>query len=341
MALPTVISVARANASPTNAAKVSFTVTFSEAVTGVDKYDFSLVSTEAISGAGITSVSGSGATRVISVNTGTGSGTLQLDLVDNDSIKDLGKNPLGGPSPVNGNFTTGETYIVDKTSPMVVSIVRASPDNTSAAVVNFLVTFTRPVAGVDRYDFRLTSTDTISDASIISVGGVVGTTRTVTVYAGNGSGTLDLDLVDNDTIRDVVRNPLGGGGLVNGDYIAGEIYTIERTPPTVVSIMRTGADPTSASTVNFTVTFSESVTGVDKYDFNLITTGDVAGASILSVSGTGTVRTVTVNTGTGSGTLQLDLVDNDTIWDMKHNLLGGSGAGNGNFTGQGYMISRP
>ncbi|MBI5963342.1 MAG: ExeM/NucH family extracellular endonuclease [Chloroflexi bacterium] len=341
MTLPIVISIARANPSPTNAANVSFTVTFSEAVTGVDKYDFSLIPTDAVLGAGIISVSGSGTTRTVVVNTGTGSGTLHLDLIDNDSIKDLGKNPLGGPSPVNGDFTTGETYVVDKTSPMVVSIMRASPDNTSAAVVNFLVTFDKPVIGVDRYDFRLTATGTIVNASIISIGGVVGTTRTVTVLAGNGSGTLDLDLVDNDTIRDVVRNPLGGGGLLNGDYFAGEIYTIERTPPTVVSIMRAGADPTSAALVNFTVTFSEVVTGVDKYDFSLIATGDIAGASIISVSGAGAVRTVTVNTGSGSGTLQLDVIDNDTIRDIKYNLLGGNGAGNGNFTGVAYTISKP
>ncbi len=340
MALPTVISITRANPSPTKSANVNFMVNFSEAVTGVDKYDFSLITTDAITGSAIVSIGGSGTTRTVTVNTGTGSGTLHLDLIDNDSIKDLAKKPLGGPSLVNGDFITGETYIIDKTSPITASITRASADNTSASLVNFLVTFTKPVAGVDRYDFRLTSTGTISDASILSVGGVFGTTRTVTVRTGNGSGTLHLDLVDNDTIKDGVRNPLGGAGPLNGDYTSGQTYTVDRTPPTVVSIVRAGADPTSAAIVNFTVTFSEAVAGVDRYDFSLTATGSISGVSIKSVSGAGSVRTVTVNTGTGSGTLQLDLIDNDTIWDMKHNLLGGNGAGNGNFAGQAYTISR-
>ena len=65
----------------------------------------------------------------------------------------------------------------------------------------------------------------------------------------------------------------------------------------------------------------------------------VTGASITNVSGSGASYTVTANTGTGSGTLGLNLVDNDSITDGT-NPLGGSGAGNGNFTGQVYAIDK-
>lgn len=51
---PIVQSVARLDPNPTNAASVSYKVTFSEDVTGVDKNDFSLVAT--VTGASITSV---------------------------------------------------------------------------------------------------------------------------------------------------------------------------------------------------------------------------------------------------------------------------------------------
>src|SRR6185369_2754329 len=99
------------NANPTNATNVDFTVTFSEAVTGVDISDFSLTTT-GISGALITGVSGSGAVYTVTVNTGNGSGTLRLDVADNDSIKDSTNNALGGAGLSNGNYTSGETYII-------------------------------------------------------------------------------------------------------------------------------------------------------------------------------------------------------------------------------------
>src|SRR5439155_27095531 len=60
------------------------------------------------------------------------------------------------------------------------------------------------------------------------------------------------------------------------------------------------------------------------------------------VSGSGTTYTVTVNTGTGSGTIRLDVVDLACgILDSDNYQLGGTGAGNGNFsTGELYTICR-
>src|SRR5207248_10682910 len=78
---PTVQTIARADASPTNAGAVHYTVTFSEAVSGVDATDFALTSSGP-SGAPITCASGSGSSYTVTVNTGTGDGTLRLDLAD-------------------------------------------------------------------------------------------------------------------------------------------------------------------------------------------------------------------------------------------------------------------
>jgi len=89
-------------------------VAFSEDVTGVNTSDFALVTT-GITGTSITSVSGSGATRNVTVNTGSGYGTVRLDVMDDDSIKDVANNPLGGMGLGNGNFMGGETYTIIKT----------------------------------------------------------------------------------------------------------------------------------------------------------------------------------------------------------------------------------
>lgn len=97
--------------------------------------------------------------------------------------------------------------------------------------------------------------------------------------------------------------------------------------PLVSSILRADPSPTVAATVNFTVSFSESITGVDIVapfnDFGLITSG-IKGASITSVTPVSdTTYIVGVNTGTGNGTIRLDLVDNDSIIDSQGGSLGG------------------
>jgi hypothetical protein len=108
--------------------------------------------------------------------------------------------------------------------------------------------------------------------------------------------------------------------------------------PTVVSITRSGPNPSNAASVPFTVTFSTAVTGVDASDFTLVPTGTVS-PSITNITGTGATRTVTVATGGGSGTIQLNLVDDDTIVDGGSTPLGGSGAGNGSLAGEVYTIT--
>jgi hypothetical protein len=230
-------------------------------------------------------------------------------------------------------------------APAVSSILRTTPStsSTNATSVVFTVTFSQAVTGVDISDFSLTTTG-VAGASISSVNGVNNTnTRTVTVNTGTGNGTLRLNLIDNDSIKNSQNSPLGGVGSGNGSF-AGQVYTIDKSNPSIVSIVRTtpATATTDATSVVFTVTFSQAVTGVDSTDFSLTTTG-VAGAFIDSVSGVDntTTRTVTVNTGTGNGTIRLDVADDDTILNSFTTPLGGSGVGNGSFTsGEVYTIDK-
>src|SRR5256885_17010552 len=70
-------------------------------------------------------------------------------------------------------------------------------------------------------------------------------------------------------------------------------YTTLFRSPTVQSIVKASSDPTTATSVDFTVTFSESVTGVDSGDFT-ITAPALTGTSISNVTGSGAAYTVTV-----------------------------------------------
>ena len=104
---PTVVSLVRAAPSPTMADAVSYTLTFSEPVTGVASSNFAVV-TSGITAASVATISGGGTTWSITVDTGQGTGSLHLDVVDGTGITDASGTPLAG-TPV-----TGETYQIDK-----------------------------------------------------------------------------------------------------------------------------------------------------------------------------------------------------------------------------------
>jgi hypothetical protein len=71
---------------------------------------------------------------------------------------------------------------------------------------------------------------------------------------------------------------------------------VDLTPPEVDTITRDDTSPTNASEVSWTVIFTESVTGVDETDFDLVGTGST-GASVTDASGGGDTYIVTADTG--------------------------------------------
>src|SRR6516164_3889071 len=93
--------------------------------------------------------------------------------------------------------------------------------------------------------------------------------------------------------------------------------------PSVLSITRAVpvGPTTSASSVNYTVTFSEAVTGVDATDFQVVRTGSVQATLTQVTAVSASVYTVTVGGISGSGTLGLNLVDNSRIRDLAGNGL--------------------
>ena len=227
---------------------------------------------------------------------------------------------------------------VDLTPPTVVSVTRLDPSPSSAATVRFFVTFSEIVGGLDLSDFFVT-TSGVSDTQVIGWDGCSGATCAVVVDTGAGNGTIRLDVLDDDTIKDASNNPLGGVGLGNGDFTTGEVYTIaDITPPQVEAIVRSYPNPINEVTIDYQVIFSEATTGVDINDFDLTISG-ISGAAVDDVAGTGKYYTVRVTTGTGSGTIRLNLIDNNTIFDVVSNPLGGAGSENGNFlNGESYNV---
>ena len=303
---PIVNSITRLNPSPTNLASVDFSVTFSEAVTGVDASDFSVAMTGGVSGATVSGVAGGPTIYTVTVNTGSGEGTLRLDVTDNDTIQDLTGNLLGGPGLNNGDFITGEFYTIDTTAPAVNTFTVTTPSNSlNIPIPTFTASDTGGVTG-----YLITESATVPSAGDSGWTGTAPTTYTV---VSDGNYTLypwAKDAADN----------------VSAVFASPRTVVVDTVDPTVTSITRLNPSPTNLASVGFTVTFSKPVTGVDVVgptfdDFSLTTSSGITGAAVTAVSGSGVTYTVTVNTGSGNGTIRLDVGTDGHIVDAALNPL--------------------
>ena len=312
------ISIGAPSLSGTNAGPVTYTVTYADAnfnSSTLANGDITLNTTGSATGTPV--VTGSGLTRTVTISGITGNGTLGISIAANTATDLAGNSaPAAGPST---------TFTVDNVVPTV-TIARTDGNPIHDNVLDFQAVFSEAVTGVDGSDFTLTTTGGITSGTI-SVTPLNATTYNVTVINVSGTGTARLDLNGSGTgITDA-------GGNAPAGLTGGEVYTVDQTAPTVSSINIAGTSPTNASSVDYTVTFSEAVTGVDGADFTVTKTGNANG-SVTGVTGSGTTYTVTVGSVSGNGTLRLDLNGSGTaIVDGAGNPISGGFTG-----GQTYTI---
>ena len=121
---PSVSAISLLDPNPSIASNLRFQVTFSENVIGVDANDFTLT-TIGLNNFSIKTVAGSGSVYIVSANTGVGTGTLRLDVIDNDTILDSIRNPLGGTGTGNGAYTSGQKYTLDRNNTFLSSPAQA------------------------------------------------------------------------------------------------------------------------------------------------------------------------------------------------------------------------
>lgn len=324
---PAVSSINTSSANPGSASSETFTVTFSEGVAGVDASDFTIVTGGSVADTGIVVTPVNGSVYTVTVNGVTGDGTLGLKLnASGTGIADLAGNAIAG------GFT-GQTYTIDHTAPTVTSIAALGGSPNHAGSEQFKVTFSERVSGLTAADFTLTTTNTpggtaLATTGISQISSTDGKTYVVTVGGVTGDGTLRLDFNSGSSnVTDAAGNAVSAG------FTSGGVYTIDHTIPHVASVTANGATPNNANSDQFTVTFSENVTGVDASDFTATLGGNVADTGIVVTPVSGSIYTVTVNGVTGDGTLRLDLNASGTgIVDAAGNAVAGG------FTGDVYTV---
>ncbi|MGI4866854.1 MAG: putative Ig domain-containing protein [Janthinobacterium lividum] len=259
----TVASITTTTTSPTNASSITYTVTFGASVTGVTASNFSLSPT--VTGASITSVSaGPSATYTVVVSTGTGNGTLQLNLANATGISPGISNtlPFAGPA-----------ITIDKTAPTVAisSSAGASGGSTPTTPIPFTVTFSESVTGFAAGD--VTVTNGIITGNVVNGSG---TTYTFTVTPTT-AGTATTVSVPANVAQDAASN---------FNTAAPSAYSLTYTLPAVAPTVTTTSPATS-------ITSSTATVG------GTLTSGGGANLSsygIVYVLGTGT-PTLTSNTG--------------------------------------------
>ncbi len=200
---PVVVSINRFSPSgqTTNAGSVSFQVTFSETVTGVDPTDFDVARTGTVGTTLVQVTPVSGSVYDVTVSGITGAGTLGLNLVDDGSIQDSAGNPLT-TSNASAAFEDQQTFASGE-KPASVALGDVNGDGKpDLATVNYDSRFVSVLLGNGNGTFETRLSFAAGDFPLsVALGDVNGDGRldlavvnfysnTVSVLLGNGNGTF-------------------------------------------------------------------------------------------------------------------------------------------------------
>ena len=171
-----------------------------------------------------------------------------------------------------------------------------------------------------------TPTLSLNDGGTATYSGGSGTTALTFLYTvAAGQNIDDLTVAGMNLNGDTIKNGSTNANLNNADTNPLGLLQVDTIRPSVLSNNRNTFVNAGTSSVSFTVTFSQPVSGVGPDDFRTATTGTVADTSIQVTPVSELVYTVTVSGITGSGTLGLNLVNNGSIFDAAGNSLGPTG----------------
>ncbi|WP_185267178.1 Ig-like domain-containing protein, partial [Halopseudomonas xiamenensis] len=241
--IPEVSAISLDGASPTNASSVTFTVTFTEDVSGVDISDFSLVTDGSVNATLQSLIQIDPRTYRVTIDAITGLGNLGLSLNANGTgIVDAANNSI------TGGFTDGPAYAIDTIAPTAPVVTSPALTNAAAPVLS----------GTAEADSTVT----------VTIGGA-----TYTTVAAGGTWSLDLATA-TPAAGSLALNTNGANPVsVTATDAAGNVSSAT-TQTLVIDTQRPTAsivvsDPTLSlgETTTVTVTFSEAVAGLTVSDF--------------------------------------------------------------------------
>ncbi|SKA11026.1 FG-GAP-like repeat-containing protein [Sediminibacterium ginsengisoli] len=236
----TLNTISRVSDENTNAAVVDFDLVFNKQITGLTAANLGVITTGTVSGASVGTISPTGASDVyrVSVNTGTGNGTIALQLADTTGIN----LPLTNALPF-----TGEYYTIDKDAPVLTntSISSNNAVNSAYATLGNVITLqvAKPADAVSATALinGIAVTPTLSGGMYLAA---------LTVSSAMPDGIVNFSM----TVRDAAGNTATTNAVTTGTPV-----TIDQTDPGLTGIVissnnsnTAAAKPGDRITVQFT-----------------------------------------------------------------------------------------
>ncbi|WP_326993157.1 Ig-like domain-containing protein [Chitinophaga sp. 212800010-3] len=259
-------SVTAVNSSPTALATVNYTVTFSNMADNVTPAAFTLVANGPV-GANIASITGNNNVYNVAINTGSGDGTLKLN-VNGTGIT----NTIIPPLP----YTAGPTYTIDRTAPVGTMQINAGAAYTNSTAVTLTLAYTD---ADPLLQMRFSNNNTTWSAWENYAA-----TKAWNLPAGDGNKTVYVQ------VRDRVQNT----------SLTGQASIIlDQTPPAVTSVsVPANKTYTGGDNLTFTVNYGENVIVAGGTPYLNVTIGaNTRHANYVSGSGTNALTfTYTIQT---------------------------------------------
>jgi hypothetical protein len=261
-----VSSITPQDATPTNASSVTYQVVFAQSVTNVNATDFTLT-TSGLSGASVSNVSGSGTTYLVTVNTGSGNGTVKLNF-----------SALTGTVPnVNAAFTAASAYTIYKVS--------NAGDYYRSAASNGTWTTPGDWQSSQNNSFWITATSSPGTNAATTV---IATGKTMQV-----PNTTDLQ-INNLTVDGLMHSGDGthsvSGSFTNNGVIQGNA-TFLHNSFTNVGTLAPGESPgkltfasglTNSGTLLMEIGGTTAITGYDQIQSGTFTAGGILSVSFIN-----------------------------------------------------------
>ena len=230
------VNLTTSASSPTNLSAISFTATFSEAVTGFTAGDIT------VTNGTVQNFSGSGTTYTFEV-VPTADGVVMVSIAANVAQDAAG----------NGNTASNTINITsDRTAPSV-NLTTTAGTSTSTNPIPFIATFSEAVTGFTAGDIL------VNNGAVINFTSVDATTYTFDVVPNSSGVTVDV------TVPASVANDAAGNGNT-----ASSTVSVNFTGTVVTAnISTTASDPTNFDPIPFTVTFTEAVSGFQLSDIQV------------------------------------------------------------------------
>lgn len=247
----------------------------------------------------------------------TGYYVIRTKISDSSTAAACGTSPLSTTASVSCNDLT----VPDGTYSYTVTSVYSTWTAMSVSSSSVTVDTTAPSVTVTKVNGTNRTFPYSTNVNVTSIGGACGTavgdsatvsplidgatTSPATTTCTLGTWTLPLDTplsADGERTLSATQPDTAG----NTGTAIGKSVTIDTVAPTVTINQAAGqADPTNASPINFTVVFSETVTGFNANNDLDLNDGTASGteSGVVTVIVTGTTYNVAVTGMTGDGTV--------------------------------------